>query len=340
MKCNLILAAICVLLLTTPAAANRYPSDPAVAYANSHGSGPGKYEQGWFGSGDTRLHYVEVGRGPLIILYHGFPSNWFSWFDLMETLKDDYRIVAVDGLGAGLSGKPSSLGSYRIDRLGRQLDRLSRHLNGNRRYILIGHDWGAALSMAYAQAYPKRLHAVVGMSAPPYNLFMEMVRNNRDQRERSAYMQRFRAMTLDSVQESGFAPRFARQVYQGLSVEGHLSAEEAALFEASVGNPVTMTGGINWYRANVPDFESQKRLPQWPRHNRSISAPLLLIWGGEDPTFASTFLDDMRRYSTNLTLVTIPDVGHMTPIEKSDKSSVKIGEFITLACASTKNGSC
>ena len=147
-------------------------------------------------------------------------------------------------------------------------------------------------------------------------------------------------MTLDRVQESGFAPRFARQVYHGLSDDGHLSADEAALFEASVGKPETMTGGINWYRANVPDFESQNRLPQWPRHNRPISAPLLLIWGSKDTTFASTFLDDMRRYSTNLTLVTIPDVGHMTPIENSDKSSIKIGEFLSLACASTKNGSC
>ena len=334
------LALISVLFLTAPATAHGRPSDPAVAYANTHGSGDARYKQGWFGEGDTRLHYVEAGEGPLVILLHGFPSNWFTWFDLMETLKAKYRVVAVDGLGAGLSGKPTSLEPYRIDRLGKQLDRLSRHLNGKQRYILIGHDWGAALSMAYAQAYPKRLHAVVAMSAPPYNLFMEMVGNNAEQRERSAYMQRFRTMTPDNIRESGFAPRFAKQVYQGLRDEGHLSAEEAELFEASVGSPETMAGGINWYRANVPDFLSPKATPRWPQHNRPISVPTLVIWGSEDTTFVSTFLDDMPRYATKLSVLRLPDTGHMTTIENTEQSSKKIADFLTGVCVTARSFTC
>ncbi len=340
MKWNLVLALMSVTFLTAPATAHGRPSDPAVAYANTHGSGEARYKQGWFGTGDTRLHYVEAGEGSLVILYHGFPSNWFSWFDLMETLKGKHRVVAVDGLGAGLSGKPTSLKPYRIDRLGKQLDRLSRHLNGNRRYILIGHDWGAALSMAYAQAYPKRLHAVVGMSAPPYNLFMEMVANNAEQRVRSAYMQRFRTMTPDNIRESGFAPRFAKQVYQSLRDEGHLSAEEAALFEASVGSTESMAGGINWYRANVPDLVSPKTTPRWPHHNRPISVPALVIWGSEDTTFVSTFLDDMVRYATKLSVLRLPDAGHMTPIENSEQSSKRIAEFLTGVCVTPRSVTC
>lgn len=340
MKWYFVLGWISYLFLAVPASAQHRPVDPAVTYANTHGTGDATYKQGWFGSGDTKLHYVEAGKGPLVILYHGFPSNWFSWFDLMETLKGQYRVVAVDGLGAGLSGKPASLTPYRIDRLGKQLDKLSRHLNGNRRYILIGHDWGAALSLAYAQAYPKRLHAVVGMSAPPYNLFMELVRDSADQRQRSEYMQRFRAMTLDDVRESGFAARFAKQVYQGLRDEGHLSAEEAALFEASVGMPETMAAGINWYRANVPDFNSQSEMFRWPRRNRTISAPTLIIWGGKDSTFVPTFLDEMPRYASKLSVLRLAEVGHMTPIEKSVQSSKEIVLFLASVCVFDKSGSC
>lgn len=340
MKWKSFLGYIFCVCLTVPAVALGQPSDPAVVYANAHGSGEGQYKQGWFGSGETRLHYVEAGKGPLVILYHGFPSNWFSWFDLMEALKGQYRVVSVDGLGAGLSGKPSSLGPYRIDRLGKQLDRLSRHLNGNRRFILIGHDWGAALSMAYAQAYPKRLNAVVGMSAPPYNLFMKMIHDNAGQRERSAYMQRFRTMTLNDVRESAFAPRFASQVYRDLRDKGHLTPEEAALFEASVGVPEAMAGGLNWYRANVPDFASQKKMPQWPRHNRLISAPALIIWGAEDSTFDPVFLNDMQRYASNFSVVQLPDAGHNTPIEKSDKTSRAIAEFLQRVCVQDKAATC
>ena len=251
----------------------------------------------------------------------------------METLKAKYRVVAVDGLGAGLSGKPSSLKPYRIDRLGKQLDDFSRHLGGNSRYILIGHDWGAALSLAYAQAYPKRLHAVVGMSAPPYNLFMELIRDNAEQRERSAYMQRFRTMTLESVRESGFASRFAGQVYRGLLQDGHLSNKEASLFEASVGSPEAMSGGISWYRANIPDFAKPNTIPQWPVHNRSILVPALIIWGDKDTTFVSSFLDQMPGYASDLTIRRISGVGHMTPIQSSEKSSMAIINFLSKLCA-------
>jgi epoxide hydrolase 4 len=132
------------------------PADPAVAHANSISTGAIGYREGYYGSGDTRLHYVEAGRGPLVILYHGFPSFWYSWFDQMEVLKTRYRVVAVDGLGANLSGKPADLAPYRVEALAKQLDGLARHLNGKRRFTLVGHDWGAALAFAYAQAYPAR----------------------------------------------------------------------------------------------------------------------------------------------------------------------------------------
>lgn len=301
-------------------------SDPAVAYAN--GMGGATYKQGWFGKGETRLHYVEAGNGPLVILYHGFPSNWFSWFGLMEILKTRYRVVAVDGLGAGLSGKPAELGPYRVERLGKQLDSLARHLNGNQRFILVGHDWGAALSLSYAQAYPQRLHAVVGMSAPPVNLFIDILRKDAEQRQRSAYMQRFRTETLDTVRASGMGPRFARQVYRDLHIKGDLSAEQAALFEASVGAPEAMSGGINWYRANIPDFDNLGKTRRWPHHNRPISAPTLMIWGEEDKTFVASFLDQMPSYAKDLSIVRLPGIGHMTPIEKRGEANKAVAAFI------------
>jgi pimeloyl-ACP methyl ester carboxylesterase len=334
------LALLVAMVLSVPAFAATPVPDPAIDFANAHRVGAIGYKQGWYGKGETRLHYVEAGEGPLVILYHGFPSYWFSWFDLMETLKTRYRVVAVDGLGAGLSGKPESLEPYRIDRLSRQLDGLARQLNGNRRFILIGHDWGAALSLAYAQAYPKRLHAVVGMSAPPYNLFLELVRDDPEQRVRSTYMQQFRKTTLIDLRKSGFAPRFARQVYGGLRDKGELSVEEAALFEAAVGQPETIAGGINWYRANIPDFSSVQRALQWPKRNRPIDVPVLIVWGEQDNTFVPRFLDQMPRFAPKLSVIRLPATGHMTSIENAERSSKEIAGFLHRVCAKAETGSC
>lgn len=319
---------LCGLLILQPASAVQPRPDPAVEYANKMKTGAIGYREGYFGSGDTRLHYVEAGSGPLIILYHGFPSNWFSWLDIMEQLKQEHHVVAVDGLGAGLSGKPNTLAPYRVDRLASQLDRFARSMGGHRKFILIGHDWGAALSLAYAQAYPNRLRAAVGMSAPPYNMFLDLVGKNEEQRQRSAYMQRFRDQSPQDVQKGGFAPRFAAQVYGGLRDAGHLTEIEARIFQDAVGDPAAMNGGMNWYRANLPPFEAIDDEWKWPKHDHQIKVPTLIIWGERDLTFLPVFLDQMEDYSTELKIVRLPGIGHMTPIEGSDLSAAAILDFI------------
>jgi epoxide hydrolase 4 len=322
------IAILLLVLFGAAAPAQDLTTDPAVIYANKHAAGGIAYREGYFGQDERRLHFVEAGTGPLIILYHGFPSNWFSWYGMMEKLKHNYRVVAVDGLGAGLSAKPQQLKPYRIDRLARQLDQLARHINGDRRFILIGHDWGAALSLAYAQAYPKRLKAVVGMSAPPYNLFLDLVTEYPEQRAKSAYMQRFRNQTFEDVRKSGFAPRFASQVYGELRDAGHLTPEQAEILSHSVGRIEAMNGGMNWYRANLPSFEKLHDARRWPKHKRIIEAPALLIWGERDQTFLPIFLDLMPIVAPDLSTVRLADVGHMAPIEKSDESMTAIMAFL------------
>lgn len=326
MKLFCTLALFIAMLFPTPACAAE--SDPAVVYADANRTRDIGYKEGWFGKGDTRLHYVEAGDGPLVILYHGFPSYWFSWFDQMEALKGSYRVVAVDGLGAGLSAKPERLEPYRIKRLAKQLDALARHLNGNKRFTLVGHDWGAALAFAYAQGYPKRLDAVVGLSAPPYNLFLDIVRNDADQQARSQYMQRFRTLTLDDIHERKLGEQIARSSYAGLVASGALNAQEAALFQASVGNPSTINGGMNWYRANLRDFAAISDKDRWPRHNRPIKVPTLLLWGDADQTFVPTVPEKMRLYAVNLQVKTLQDVGHWASMEQADLANEELRAFL------------
>lgn len=317
-----------LLAILTAAQACAAP-DPAVVHANAVRAGLIGYREGWFGEGDARLHYVEAGKGPLVLLYHGFPSFWFSWFDQMEGLKSRYRVVAVDGLGAGLSAKPIERDAYRVERLAAPLDALARHLAGRKRFILIGHDWGAALAFAYAQAYPDRLRAVIGMSAPPFNLFLELVREDPEQQARSTYMQLFRRLDLESIKANGAPERIWRQAYGSLAASGHLSAAEFDLFRQALADPRAIDSGMNWYRANIPPFEAIGDQDRWPIDNRPIAAPALLIWGEQDKTFVPAFLDLMPNYAGNLRIERIPDVGHWTSIEHPERAIAAIDHFLT-----------
>ena len=93
-------------------------------------------------------------------------------------------------------------------------------------------------------------------------------------------------------------------------------------------------------RANAPDFNSQSETPRWPRHNRAISALTPIFWGPKDTTYVSTFLDEMPRYASKLSVSRLLEVGHMTLNEKSEQSSKEITLFLHNVCVHDLSVSC
>lgn len=302
--------------------------DPAVEHANRIRTGTIAYHEGYVGEGDSRLHFVEAGEGPLIIFYHGFPSFWYCWFNQMEMLKARYRVVAVDGLGAGLSAKPDTLDAYRVKNLANQLDAFARSIYDDGRFILIGHDWGGALSFAYAQAYPERLDAVIGMSAPPFNLFLELVHTNTEQQTRSQYMQRFREITLQDIINDGLPNRIWQEAYGKLISTGMLTHTEGELFRSALADPRAIHGGMNWYRANLAGFTESDPSYQWPDPKLKIEVPSMLIWGDDDTTFVEDFLPRTAEQATGLSIISLPNVGHWTSMEAPGSANAAIESFL------------
>ncbi len=68
--------------------------------------------------GDQRLHYVEAGEGPLVVLLHGFPEFWYGWrLQIQPLAAAGFRVVAPDLRGYNLSSKPDGVAAYNTDRL-------------------------------------------------------------------------------------------------------------------------------------------------------------------------------------------------------------------------------
>jgi epoxide hydrolase 4 len=53
-------------------------------------------EHGYADSGGVKIHYATLGKGPLVVMIHGFPDFWYTWRDQMEALSKDYQVVAID----------------------------------------------------------------------------------------------------------------------------------------------------------------------------------------------------------------------------------------------------
>ena len=79
---------------------------------------PSDLREGYAEIGDVRLHYVEAGEGPLIVLLHGFPEFWYGWRQQIEPLAAaGFRVVAPDTRGYNLSSKPDGVAAYDISLL-------------------------------------------------------------------------------------------------------------------------------------------------------------------------------------------------------------------------------
>src|SRR5215207_9418070 len=111
----------------------------------------------WVDVQGLRLHGVEAGAGPLVVLLHGFPEFWYAWRHQIPALADaGYRVVAPDLRGYNLSDKPAGIQAYAIERMTRDVARLIRAC-GAERAALVGHDWGGIVAWQCAMRFPAML---------------------------------------------------------------------------------------------------------------------------------------------------------------------------------------
>ncbi|MET3985216.1 alpha/beta hydrolase [Streptomyces sp. PvR034] len=114
-----------------------------------------------------RIHLVEQGTGPLVLLVHGFPESWYSWRHQLPALAAaGYRAVAIDVRGYGRSSAPHATDAYRMSELVADNAAVVEAL-GERSAVVVGHDWGAAIAATSALVRPDLFRAV-GLLSVPY----------------------------------------------------------------------------------------------------------------------------------------------------------------------------
>jgi len=113
-----------------------------------------------------RMHYVEAGSGPLIVLCHGFPESWYSWRHQIAALAEaGFRVVAPDQRGYGQTDRPEAIDAYSVFHLAGDIVGLVNGLQ-ERSAVIVGHDWGAPVAWYSAQLRPDLFRAVGLLSVP------------------------------------------------------------------------------------------------------------------------------------------------------------------------------
>src|SRR5947208_10341226 len=112
------------------------------------------------------MHGAEAGRGPLVVLCHGFPESWYSWrHQLVALAEAGFHAVAPDQRGYGQTDKPEAIESYTLLHLVGDVVGLLDALEAPTA-VIAGHDWGAPVAWHTALLRPDRCRAVIGLSVP------------------------------------------------------------------------------------------------------------------------------------------------------------------------------
>ena len=118
-----------------------------------------------------RFAYFEEGTGPLVLLLHGFPDTAYTWNLIQPAVAAaGYRVVAPFTRGDAPTEIPT-VEAYDGDTLGRDVLALISAL-GEKRAVVVGHDWGAGAAYSAAFMGPEQVELLVTVAIPhPGSIF-------------------------------------------------------------------------------------------------------------------------------------------------------------------------
>jgi epoxide hydrolase 4 len=249
---------------------------------------PTDLREGYAEVGDVRLHYVEAGDGPLVVLLHGFPEFWFSWrLQIAPLAAAGFRVVAPDLRGYNLSSRPAGVEAYSADRLAADVHGLIRE-RGAESALLVGHDWGGTVAWATAMSHPEVVGRLAILNAAHPRKLNEGLRNP-NQLRKLWYFFFFQLPGLPERVVRAGRWRFFRR-YQR-DARPPYTPEDSERYVESWSQPDAAAAIINYYRAAV------RQSKQVQAQLRPISAPTLVIWGQRDrylgPKLAEPDHDDV-----------------------------------------------
>jgi len=269
----------------------------------------------------VRLHWVEAGSGPLVVLLHGFPEFWYSWRHQIAALsRAGFRVVAPDLRGYNESDKPAGVRHYRLSVLVDDVAGLIRRA-GESRAAVVGHDWGGLIAWQVAMRRPEVVAKLAVLNAP-HPAAMQRELRWPMQWLRSWYILFFQLPWLPEWYLRSRDYAFLDQaLLRPPARPGAFSAEDVAEYKRALDRPGALTATLSYYRGL---FRFRRDAASY----RSIAAPTLLIWGERDRYLGVRLTEGLERWVANLRVERLPDASHWVQNDAPEQVSRLLIEFL------------
>ena len=241
----------------------------------------------------VRIHYALIGSGPLVVFLHGFPDYWLTWRHQMAALAPRFRCAALDMRGYNLSDKPKGVENYKTRKLIEDIATVIA-AEGEKRAIVVGHDWGGATAWAIAMYRPDLVERLIILNAPHPWGQMRLLAESAEQRKNAQYARNFQG---PEYYKQISLERLGSWVTDPAARAKHLEAMQRS-------DPQAM---LHYYQASYPREPYRAREDAPP----PVRASTLLIHGLKDKAVMAEGLNGLWNWvEADLTITAIPNAGH------------------------------
>jgi pimeloyl-ACP methyl ester carboxylesterase len=285
---------------------------------------PSDLREGYAEIGDQRLHYVEAGEGPLVVLLHGFPEFWYGWRQQIKPLADaGFRVVAPDTRGYNLSSKPEGVAAYDVALLADDIKGLI-HDRGAQSAMLAGHDWGGSIAWTMAMNYPEVVDRMAILNAAHPRKLSEGL-HHPDQLRRSWYFFFFDFPGLPEAVVHADNWHFFRNFLR--DAHPAFTPEQIDRYVEAWSQPGAATGMIDYYRFAVRQSPKKAAAALRP-----VTAPTLVIWGDSDRYLGAELAEPDHDDVPNLDRVErLPGASHWVHHDEAQRVTQLLTDFFTTA---------
>jgi pimeloyl-ACP methyl ester carboxylesterase len=274
------------------------------------------------------FHVNTCGEGERFALcLHGFPEIGYTWRHQLPVLASlGYRVWAPDLRGFGQTDKPRGVKQYAVEHLVDDVAALI-DASGAAETLLLGHDWGVMLASQVAFHQVRPLERLVILNGAAMGMQTDTGFSLRALR-RVLYAVFFQLPFLPERALAAGNYRAIRESFTGPMTgrPGRITKEDVRVFQEAMARPGALTGGINYYRAQIRGGGFRRLVARgFPR----IETPTLILWGEDDPVLIPSTIGRAGEMIEDLTLRFLPGVGHWAQQEAPEEVNEMLTAWLT-----------
>ena len=252
------------------------------------------------------LAFDDVGPGPVVLLVHGFPLDHTMWSHQRSSVGSIYRLILPDLRGHGASAAPD--GIYAVDEMADDVLELLDGLQIDEPVVVGGLSMGGYIALSIAARHPERLKALMLMNT----------RASADTPEAARVREELASQVEASGDTEPVVSAMLPKLFARSTFERHPELV-ARTHDRMARTPARAIAGTLRGLAIRPDRTGDLS---------KITVPTLVIAGSDDRLIPRDESETMARLIPNAKIVTIPEAGHLAPLENHEATDRAILEFL------------